>query len=147
MKMKDHLFHHAECIVFADDRKIITIQENKRTYVSDNSNRKAFIVYRVDDCLVRTGIRCDYLLININERKAFFIELKGQDLIHAIEQIEKTIELLASNLSGYAINARVVLSKANTPDIRDTRLIKLQKKLKILNGNFVKSSKILTEKL
>jgi len=46
----------------------------------------------VDGCAITDGIRCDYL--HIAKGTEYFIELKGQDVLHAIDQIGRTIKIL-----------------------------------------------------
>jgi len=101
----------------------------------------------VDNCLITSGCRCDFLLVNSEEKRAYFIELKGRDLVHAIEQIDATINQYLMDLNGFSINARVVLTKVNTTDILSTQFIKLERRLKKLNGSFLKSVNHLEEQL
>jgi len=50
----------------------------------------------VDDCEITEGIRCDYLLLIKSQE--MFIELKGQDIDHAVKQLERTMSLLSTDL-------------------------------------------------
>lgn len=135
----------SQCEEFRDDRKIILVEENGRKFIGQNNYRKLFVKFRIDGCLIRDGKKCDYLLINICEKKAYFIELKGQDLVVAIEQIGTSIDYFIDRLDGYIVNARVILTKVKTPDILDTRLIKLQKRMKSLRGTFEKGVNVYQE--
>jgi hypothetical protein len=50
----------------------------------------------VDGCEINDGgIRCDYM--HIAKETEMYIELKGQDLIHAMDQIARTIGILSSD--------------------------------------------------
>jgi len=74
-------------------------------------------------------MKCDFLLLTLAKSKkvSYFIELKGKNLIHAIDQINASISELGENLLQYSINARIVLSKVNVPDIMNSHLDRLKK--------------------
>jgi len=141
-----NLLENKRC-VNGDRRKIVVVQEHKRKYVGSNQQGKLIHICIVDNCLITSGCRCDFLLVNSEEKRAYFIELKGRDLVHAIEQIDATINQYLMDLNGFSINARVVLTKVNTPDILSTQFIKLERRLKKLNGSFLKSVNHLEEQL
>lgn len=84
----------AVCQKFADNRKIINVEENARKFVGTNNAQKSFALYQVDGCIMVDGQRCDFLLLNCSELIAYLIELKGSDLIHAIRQIIATAKWL-----------------------------------------------------
>ena len=46
---------------------------------------------KVDGCAIKTGQKCDDLLISQDEHEEHFVELKGVDIMHAIDQLEQTI--------------------------------------------------------
>lgn len=73
--------------------------------------------------------------------------LKGKDLLSAVEQIDHSIDRLISYLADHRINARIVLSKVSSPDLRSTKYIKLERRIKKLKGNLLKKVKILEENL
>ncbi|HEY3329480.1 MAG TPA: hypothetical protein VGK19_05625 [Capsulimonadaceae bacterium] len=55
----------------------------------------------VDGCIFDESepLRCDYL-VNINERnQSILLELKGSDVLHAIDQLRATTESLAGDLN------------------------------------------------
>ena len=56
----------------------------------------------VDDCLLtqseKTGKKCDFLFYRCKTKDCFFVELKGQDISRAFEQITTTIKLLKKEL-------------------------------------------------
>jgi hypothetical protein len=145
--MNCNSFPENKCREFSDKRKIIIVEENKRKFVGRNNTHKLFSNFRVDGCLIKKGRKCDYLLLDCDENKAYFIELKGKDLLSAIEQIEHSIDVLIGRLGNCTINARIVLTRVNTPDLRSSKYIKLERKLKKLNGNILKKTRILEEDL
>ena len=109
----------------------------------------------IDGCVIKSQEqrKCDYLVIickledkvedsNINSGEdLYFIELKGKDLIGAVEQLTQTIEHF-SKITG-KVFARAVLSKVPNPRSIEVNpgVIKLRKLLKKYNGNFAYSSR------
>lgn len=122
------------CIKFADRRKNAVVEENKKEFIVRNPKEKLIIAYHVDGCLIKQGKCCDYLVIITEDRVAHFIELKGTDIEKAVEQLNISIDQLLSALKGNKINAWIVSSRVKTPAIKSTKIMKLQKKLKQLNG-------------
>lgn len=135
-----------KCQKFCDRRSIIVIEENKRKFQGNNQYEKMFAQYRVDGCLIQRNKKCDFLLLNVNERIAYFIELKGKDILDATEQINCSIDILGSVLDGYVINARIVVSKT-TPDIKSSQYIKLMNRIKKLKGTLLQRTNVLEENL
>ncbi|WP_373514581.1 hypothetical protein [Persicitalea sp.] len=79
-----------------------------------NNSRHFLIKLKVDGCLLgeKIGVRkCDFLLLDCTDNKAFFIELKGQNLGDAIDQIKSTIPQLITKLLGFSFCCRIVQSK------------------------------------
>jgi hypothetical protein len=119
---------------------------SKPKYIYDNRSSDYLTKYRVDGGLIdNSGAKCDYLLLNCNKSQSFFIELKGSDIIHAIEQIDRSIDLLKDKLAGLSVFARIVVTRVNTPVLKDTRYLRLKKKVESLNGNLSYKSKELTD--
>ncbi len=136
----------ADCLEFSDNRKIINVEENSRKFVGINSKQKSFALYHVDGCIIVEGQKCDFLLLNCSELIVYFIELKGSDLIHAVRQINTTLNHLLDDLSDFAkINARIVLTKVNTPDLISSDLIKLEKRIRLLGGTLDYKARVLSE--
>jgi hypothetical protein len=80
------------------DKKIVLRDEQSRSFNSmifNNLSQKPVRKILIDDCVIKKGIRCDYLLIaNAMEH---FVELKGNKVEHAIEQIEQTIKQVSED--------------------------------------------------
>lgn len=70
--------------------------------------------------------KCDYLLLNDTDKRAYFIELKGSDLEKAIEQVENTIRLLREGIVGYTIFRRIIY-RSGTHDIQGSAALKWRK--------------------
>ncbi len=74
---------------------VFVFQEEKSILRLTNKDRVSSTKIKVDGCEITEGIRCDYL--HLAKDLEIYIELKGQDLPHAIKQIEQTIALLSSD--------------------------------------------------
>ena len=127
---------------YEDNRKIIVVRDKgeKSEYRGNNDSEKLVAKYRVDGGLIEDGKKCDYLLLDKNGSIAYFIELKGSDLIKAIEQIESTIPQIKGDIAEYKINARIVLTKQRTPDLIDSKMRNFEGKIKKMGGTFKKAN-------
>jgi hypothetical protein len=139
------------CFEFQHEtRKIATCadEKNQRTkYIYHNDSNDFLSKYRVDGCLIADDKeKCDFLLLNCNKQQAYFIELKGTDLGRAIKQIDRSIDLLKPEITNFAIFARIVLVRLNTPDLKRPELVKLENKVKELNGDLKKQSQQMEER-
>jgi hypothetical protein len=77
---------HQQLFVFEENKSKLTL-ENERQVESES--------VRVDGCEIKDEtVRCDYLLSTAHLE--MYIELKGQDIDHAIIQIENTIKRLST---------------------------------------------------
>lgn len=84
--------------------------------------------YRIDGNVIRSAsARCDYLLMNDDKADAYLIELKGSDIEHALEQLDKTARNLQKELAGYTVKYRLVHSRARTQAINGTKFKKFRK--------------------
>jgi hypothetical protein len=82
----------------AGQHSVFTSAENRCTHVGKNKNRHMIRQFKVDGEVVAAGDmspRCDYLLLNDDAKTSYYIELKGSDLVKAIEQIETTVAMIA----------------------------------------------------
>jgi len=83
-----------ECIQESKD-KLIVFQENRSKITIVNKNEAKISRVKVDGCAITTGVRCDYLLLSNNIE--YFIELKGQDISHAVKQLGASIDILSKS--------------------------------------------------
>ena len=133
---KKLLKYPSYCKKYAD--KIIS-HENKSTHIAYNVDKCAVRQIKVDgDILKRNDnsqCRADYLILNMNKKTAYIIELKGVDIKHAFEQIENTDEHLQKALAGHKIYWRVVYCSRSLK-MRSNKInkyLKNHKQLKIGN--------------
>lgn len=86
------------CVYKTTDSKI-KFEENKRVIVFENPRHCVFMRVQVDGCAIKEGLRCDNLLISEDESSEYFVELKGTDIAHALQQLSVSIERLGQNSS------------------------------------------------
>jgi hypothetical protein len=138
--------NYPDCPLCSDGKKI-TVQENKRKYILNNLSAQQVCKIQIDGCVIddQNQRKCDYLIIVCKTEDAkeemYFIELKGKDLISAVEQLTQTIEYFQTQIIG-KVFARAVLSRVPNPKSieNDSRVKKLRSLLKKYGGNFEYSS-------
>lgn len=99
------------CIQPTKDLKI-KFEENKRKIIFMNPDRKDYKRVQVDGCAIddKVTMRCDKLLVSADEHEERYVELKGTDVMHAIDQLESTIVRLGEfddNRHAYVISTNV----------------------------------------
>jgi len=141
---------YENCAEFVREKREKVIFKDKKSkieYRYENDALDELSKYKVDDCLITGDCeRCDFLLENYTKKYLYFIELKGSDLIKAVEQIACSLSLICKDFEGYIVHARIVLTRINITDLKNTRLIKLQKKMNEFNGELKYKSKQYIEK-
>lgn len=141
---------YENCFEFAEQKnKIVTFTDVRSStkYIYENDSLDELTKYRVDGCLINDdNSKCDYLLLNCTKEVSYFVELKGSDLTKAVEQIDRSIDILHKDFKEYSVEARIVLTRVNTTDLKSTKFIRLERKLKSLNGKLIKKTRLLTEK-
>jgi len=76
------------------NQSIVSVSENRKTFKIKNNSLVVINKVEVDGCYITSGSRCDYLFEIIDDNrieKVFYVELKGSDIAHAIEQLKSTI--------------------------------------------------------
>ncbi|MEB3126055.1 MAG: hypothetical protein VKL00_10605 [Synechococcales bacterium] len=86
-----------ECEEYKSDARLV-LQENKSKITFLNPNQDQVLIIRVDGCVIKDNkiLRCDYAIVPCDEIE-IYVELKGSDISHAVEQIESTIKFLSDN--------------------------------------------------
>lgn len=92
--------------------KLLVVKENKCKCVFSNPNQHLLTKIKVDGCQITDGIRCDYLILD-HCHNEYFVELKGKDLPHAVEQLEASIQQLSA--PNHTIKKRLLLYQAVIP--------------------------------
>lgn len=144
-------FNMPDCQEWHDKRPTFTLKERKgREYIGKNKARKELALFELDGCLVESDDlkKADFVFLICEEKKAYFVELKGSDLIRAVRQMNSSLDELLKNLKGYGeVYGRIVLSKVRSNDTRNTELSRLMKRFKKLGGNLIYKTRIIEENL
>jgi len=139
-------------IEFSDCRKIIVLADKRHPkikFIANNPNGRFVCVFYVDGGLIADNdAKCDKLLVAENKDVKhhpdfYFVELKGADFQTAIRQLNRSIDILMCQIDYRSVNCRLVMSRC--PDIKSTDEIRLERKLKNMNGNFRRQSRQLEE--
>jgi len=96
------------------NNKIIIAEENRRKFILRNNSNLYINKVKVDNCYITSGQKCDYLFEIIRDDNieiVFYIELKGSDINHAIEQIESTLKYCNKIHTKSKKECYIVLSK------------------------------------
>lgn len=116
-----------ESICSSDAVQIVSRDRGNPQYHKGINNGRACVShYKIDGVVIKSGNRCDFLLMNETARIAYLIELKGSDLIKAVKQLEATEKALIQQLSGYSLRYRIVANKCRTQEIRSSEYRKYQ---------------------
>ena len=94
--------------------KIVVIKENKRVFRIKNSSDFNINTVTVDGCYITTGLKCDFLFEIINNEeieKVFYVELKGSDVAHGIQQLEATLRHCLSEHKSFSRECYIVASR------------------------------------
>ena len=92
-------------------------------HIANNKDRSRVRHFKVDEEIIKDGEKCDYLLLNDDRMDAYFIELKGSDILKAIDQVERTSTVLQKSLSGYDLYYRIIY-KSGTHSIHSPKVNK-----------------------
>lgn len=120
----------------------------KIKYILKNPKTKELCRIKIDDGYLQSDNqkKCDFLVLNCESNAAYFVELKGSNLIQAVKQIKRTIDILISNSPAKSINARIILSKVSVPRFENNPdYLKLKKLLKKYNGTLVQRTRFYEE--
>ena len=105
----------------SQNQPVVVSQENGIKHRLCNNSKVEVYQYHVDGDIIKGNDekRCDYVVeaITVPKPSAFFIELKGSDLMGALEQIDATASRCEAKLKGYDILPRVVLHRVSTHQI------------------------------
>ena len=130
-----------ECQEYADRRSKLNIKDNRARseFLVDNRKKNFLVKLKVDDCLIKTSDtrKCDFLILDCDNKIAYFIELKGKNLGDAINQIMSTIQELAPKLKHFQFRCRIVQTGVNgtTQPKYISKLVTYLKEKHKLNSN------------
>lgn len=116
------------CVQHTTDSNI-KFEERKKKMIFHNPHRKECLKIQVDGCAIKVGDKCDNLL---KEGKAdqvcpeYYVELKGEDVGHAMKQILQTIQTIHNDRS--PVMAFIICTNVSTK--LSTEVQKFKKQLK-----------------
>lgn len=115
-----------------DKKQAIVVSRDERQSREHRATnpKRAFDLrhYKLDGDFVKNETSCDYLLLNDSSKKAYFIELKGENIDEAVDQLEASEKKFAPELGGYKFFYRIVCSKALTHKIHKPKYLKFKEK-------------------
>ncbi len=107
-----------ECETVVTDPRIVLREKRSRIcFLNPRRARVRKIV--IDGCVIQDGLRCDHLLIDAVPVE-HFVELKGSNVRHALDQLEATIKQVSADAEAavkraYVLSARCPLA---SPDVQ-----------------------------
>ncbi len=93
-----------ECEEQVRDRQIVRRDpdgskgKSSPKFVIQNPDRACVRVVQIDNCVITDGLRCDWLFVAMGDPTEIYVELKGSDVGHAIEQIGETIAKVSEDV-------------------------------------------------
>jgi hypothetical protein len=117
------------CREFEEKRKLIVCEEKQTKITFSNGSGETVAKIKIDGCVItdKAVKKCDYLLLCTEREKAVFVELKGNKVATAIEQLSATLdnETIKTPLARYVKRAYAVVTK-NV--VSQTRIQNIQNK-------------------
>lgn len=98
-------------------------------FILENKNRQKFLKVRVDGCQIVKGCKCDYLLVNTVTGDEYFVDLKGKDVGHALEQLEGALTKLSDKTNVTKSTKSFAIVKSVYPKL-STKIQVYKKKFK-----------------
>ncbi len=140
-----------KCEEFCDNRTKIVLKDKKgkSQFLVNNPNRYNVCCLLIDGCLIESQEeeKTDFLLLKCPKKEddmtsiAYFVELKGSNLVKAVRQINNSLNILLPKLEEYSIiNGRIVTTRVDKIDLGHTDYRALMKRLKKLNGTLEQKS-------
>lgn len=139
-----------DCEKIRKDSKIVITDpgsgNNRSKFRLENPKKSKIKVILVDNCVIKQGMRCDYLVIvpgknESSDGQEIYIELKGSDVKHAVEQLATTIQKLTNNISAsklcFIASTKCPINSTQIQNIKKKFKQKYKAKLTIKNGEIV----------
>ncbi len=120
--------------------KLFVFKEQRSSLTLENKDLVKSIKIHVDGCEIDDdGVKCDFL--HLAKNIEIYIELKGQDISHAMLQIERTMKILSSDVQkkakiSYIICTRSPLSSTEIQNYDRQFRIKYNSKLIIKSSPY-----------
>jgi len=87
-------------------------KENNKQFRIESSSNSVICRLKIDGCIINdnTIVKCDYVFKICDIDKLIFVELKGTDVNHAIQQIVTTLDNLKHLIKTSSIEAYIISS-------------------------------------
>ncbi|KAA6322012.1 hypothetical protein EZS27_028406, partial [termite gut metagenome] len=113
--------------------------EQNSEFRLNNPGRKEIICVKVDGCAIKDGIRCDWMIIDSGVEH--YIELKGRDVTHALEQLKQSIQRLSNDPAkeikfAFVVSTRCPLSGTDVQKMQKMFKDEFKANLTIKNSPF-----------
>lgn len=118
-------------IIVSRDRK----SKNLVEHVAENPTENSVRQYCLDDRDILGGNTscCDYLVLNCEKKRAYFIELKGRHILEVKRQIGSAETLLREDIIDFVKFYRI-LYRGSTHDVQSSEIIRWKKKAGFREG-------------
>lgn len=92
-----------KCIIYRDYRKQAVCEEKKKRYNVINDKEYMIALFHMDGGIVRDEAnvpKCDfmYIIYDPDCPTAIFVELKGNDIYHAVKQLKASLDMYGEEL-------------------------------------------------
>lgn len=129
-----------DCIEYRGKVKTVSRTENNKTFTLVSDKDFDCEIIGIDECVFRNESRrrCDFLFVvpkhlkintHLKSATAYYVELKGNDLRNACEQLFNTIEATRHQLPNYKIEARVITTTGKYPNLLQSQFYRKVKKI------------------
>jgi len=117
MEIKNKIYNFGGCEIRTKNKRIICKQrKSKSIFIGINKDKAEIIkIEDVDKHLNIKGKACDFLIVNTESDNAYFIELKGKEILHAIEQLQNTISEVKKNYNTNFANKKSFVIATKCP--------------------------------
>lgn len=121
--------------------KVVLKEQGRRYSLSNANNDWKVTKVKIENCVINTiGEKgCEAVLIaeNENERKGYFVELKGISVGDAFKQIENSLNKTVVDLKNIMLFGRVIPSAYKRNKFLESHQQRLILRFKQLGGNFI----------
>lgn len=120
------------------ERDNLSVKEANTTYRLKFGKRRRSVVYQIDGYIITEGNKCDCLILagqdvaegGEEKWKSIFVELKGTDVLHALRQLDASLDnALFRHPSVNEVHARIV-AKSFPANNANTEFEKARRKFK-----------------
>lgn len=131
-----------KCLEFCDSRGLVKCEEKRIEYYIQNHMPNALEIAKihVDKRMITSPeLKCDYMIImkTRDRTEVVLVELKGGDYLHAIKQLEHTLNHLSDALTIFhSVHGRIVWRTKRAPKMdADPDILKLRRMFRKRKGD------------